>query len=187
MSGRNISTDFADALGLDHVNVGLFVEMQFVGGTVRVSNLAIDTPWNGHTWLALGRLGSVDAIDEGAAIQGRDVAFILSGVDPALTALAQTENVKNRLIKTWLGVFGPDNQVVVDPVLVYRGRMNYLTIVEDKVATIKLATHGRLADFERSRVRRYNDEDHQAVNPGDLYFQYVSQMVEKPLRWGVPN
>ena len=65
--------------------------------------------------------------------------------------------------------------------------MNYLTIVEDKVATIKLATHGRLADFERARVRRYNDEDHQAVHAGDLYYQYVAQMVEKPLRWGVPN
>jgi hypothetical protein len=57
-------------------------------------------------------------------------------------------------------------------------------ISEGDTCTIRLNTEGRLADFERARVRRYNGEDQALVDVTDRGLDYVPQMVEKQLNWG---
>lgn len=184
---RDITSAVETALGEPNVNLCLLVEMQFAGGTVRVCNLDFSLAWNSQTWLALGRLGAIDAIDEGEGLAGRSVAFMLSAVPEEQIAIALGESVQGRRVKAWLGVFSTANALLVDPVLIYRGRMDNCELVEGTEATVKLNTVGRLADFERARVRRMNHEDHITQWPGDRYFEFVPQMVEKPLNWGVPG
>jgi len=43
---------------------------------------------------------------------------------------------------------------------------------------------GRLVDWERPRIRRYNNADQQVAFTGDKGFEFVPQMVEKELIWG---
>ena len=79
------------------------------------------------------------------------------------------------------------SQIIADPYLVYRGRMDTMRVVAGAEATISLTCEGRLADFARARVRRYNNEDQQMVHDGDRFFEYVPSLVNKSIWWGQPT
>ena len=38
-------------------------------------------------------------------------------------------------------------------------------------------------DWQRPRAGRFNNEDQQSYWPGDRFFEYVPQMVEKQIIW----
>jgi hypothetical protein len=68
-------------------------------------------------------------------------------------------------------------EVALNGVCELEGRLN-------AAASVVKNLESRLVDWERARVRRYNDADQQAEYPGDLGLQFVEQMVEKQLIWG---
>ena len=49
---------------------------------------------------------------------------------------------------------------------------------------VLLTAENRLADWDRPRIRRYNDADQQSEYPGDLGMQFAEQMVNKTILWG---
>ena len=52
-------------------------------------------------------------------------------------------------------------------------------------ATITLTGESRLIDFFRPRISRYTDAEQQALYPGDLGLQYVNDLQEASVPWGV--
>jgi hypothetical protein len=176
----------ASALGASNLAPVMFVQLDFDSGTVRVTNLAFDIVWNGNTWLGAAYVGSIDAIVENETIQANGLSFTLSGIPSALIATALGEQYQGRKAQVWLGAISAA-ALVADPVLVFSGRMDVMNISLGSTATIKVNAESRLADFERPRIRRYNDADQRALYPSDPSFQYVPQMINKSLYWGVAN
>jgi hypothetical protein len=74
--------------------------------------------------------------------------------------------------------------LVADPVEIFKGRVNQMNIEAGETATVSLTVESRLVDWERPRVRRYNNADQQVAFTGDKGFEFVPQMVEKELIWG---
>lgn len=182
---RGVTVGMEAALAASNLRPALLVEMQFDSGTLYATNLPTSVSWNSHTWIGLGGLGSITAVEEGENIQAYGLALTLSGVDPANVSIALGEQYQGRPVKVYMALFSDSYAIIADPLLVFRGRMDNMEMDRGDTFTIRVNCEGRLADFERARVRRYNHEDQIAVYPSDKFFEFVPQMVEKPLDWGV--
>ena len=181
---RSITVAVQNALAAENLALCMFCRLDFDSGTVYVSSLAYSKDWDGHTWLGLGNLGNVEAITEGENIEAYRVALTLSGINSALRSAVLSENYQGDDVVIWFAALDSSHAVVADPVVVFSGRMDVPDIEIGSSATIKLYCEGRLADLDRSRVRRYTHEDQIAVYPDDRGLEYVPQMVEKQLYWG---
>jgi hypothetical protein len=182
---RDLTAAVEAALAGTNLIAVFLVELRFGTGTVYVNNIEFDIPYDGHTWLGGGRIGSISAIDEGEDLQAYGVRLTLSGVNPALLSIALAEDYQGRPVLISLALLDTDHNIIETPVLVYRGRMDTMPMEVGQVATITLNVEGRLVDFERPRVRRYNSEDQQIVHATDRFFDFVPQMVSKELYWGM--
>lgn len=182
-----LRTDSANTTALQsgHVPLLIFVEMEFGGGYVRCTNAAYTIAWNGHDWLGLANLGSIDPIEEGVVIQSYGIGFRLSGVDPAKIEIALAEDYQNKPAKIWLATLDPDTFAIKGtPTLIFSGLMDTMPIELGETATITVTAESRLVDWDRPRVRYYTDADQQAEYPGDLGLQYVNETVDKEIVWG---
>jgi len=73
--------------------------------------------------------------------------------------------------------------IAADPVGPFLFKMDQLKFQLGSTAAIRLTAEGRLADWMRSRVRRYNNADHQVLHPGDKFFENVEKQVEAVHLW----
>ena len=181
---RDITTGVDAALADSQVRLLLFVEMDFSTGFLRVNNSGVTFPWNGYDWLGVGRLGSIDPIKEGAGLEANGLAFRISGVPTANIALALGTYYQGRSCKVWAAPLTAEHAVIADPVLVFWGRLDTMDIELGETATITVNAESRLADWDRPRVRRYNQEDQQIDYPDDLGFEFVPGLVDKQIVWG---
>lgn len=185
MSLRTDDTNTA-AFQAGHVPLLLFVEMQFGGGTVRVTNAAYNIPWNGYTWLGLANFGSIEPIEEGVVIQSYGIAFKLSGINSNNIEIALAEEYQNKEANIWLATLDPNTFAIQgSPTLIFSGLMDTMPIELGDTATITVTAESRLIDWDRPRILYYTDEDQQALYPGDLGLQYVNETVDKAIVWGV--
>lgn len=182
---RSLTPAVESAVAAGHVPAIVLVEMDFPSGFLRVNNSPVTFAWNGYDWLGLGNLGGIDAISEGASLEARGLAFRLSGVPTANVAIAMGQNYQGRACKVWFAPLDADTHAILaDPVLVFWGRLDVMTIELGETATITVTAESRLADWARPRVRRYNHDDQQIDYPGDKGFEFVTSIVDKELRWG---
>ena len=178
---RTLTGAVSAALAAANVPVLTLVSMAFGSGTLYVNNSGQSIQWNGQTWLGLGRLGSIEASKETPDLAANSVNLKLSGVPTAQITTALTEHYQGLACLIYLAPLDSNYNVLADPVLIFSGRMNTLDVEMGQTATITVNVESRLADWDRPRVRRYNDADQQAEYSGDLGLQYVEQMVEKVL------
>jgi hypothetical protein len=181
---RNLSTLAGNALAADNVPYLLLISLDFSGGTVRVCNASYDFQWNGFTWSGAANVGAVQPIEEGAELQMYGVAMQLSGIPSTMVSNALNQTYRGRSAIIYCAPLDSNYTVLADPVIAFSGRMDTMQIEIGQTATITLSAESRLTDWERARIRRYNNEDQQAVYPSDKGFQFVPQMVSKELSWG---
>ncbi|MEY2653658.1 MAG: hypothetical protein RLZZ524_686 [Pseudomonadota bacterium] len=181
---RSLTGAADTAIASGNVPALILIEMDFSSGFLRVNNSAVDITWNSYEWLGVGQLGSIDTIKEGAGLEAHGLSFRISGVPQANVAVALTQDYQGRDCRVYLAPLTAAHAVIVDPVLVWSGRLDTMDINLGKTATITVAAESRLADWDRPRVRRYNQEDQQIDYPDDLGFEFVPQMVDKQIVWG---
>ncbi len=74
-------------------------------------------------------------------------------------------------------------RVVADPVGPFTYRMDSLEFEVGETNSVRLSAYSRLEDWQRPRVRRYNDSDQRAAFPDDRFFEYTEQLVTATLIW----
>lgn len=181
---RSLTPAVSAAVASGHVRLLVFVEMDFSSGFLRVNNSSISLDWNGYSWLGVGRLGGIDPIKEGSSLESVGLGFRISGVPSANVSLALNTHYQGRRCRLWIAPLTAGHGVIADPVLVFWGRLDTMDIELGETATITVSAESRLADWDRPRVRRYNHEDQQIDYPGDKFFEFVPQMVDRQLVWG---
>jgi hypothetical protein len=160
-----------------------FVEMDFLSGFVRLCTAAHAVTWNSFTWLGAGLVGAIEDLKETTGLQAVGQKFTLSGVDTAYISLVLSQRYQGRPVRVWLS-FVTSSGLVADPMLIFTGRMDTMTIQDGPSSTITINAESRLADLRRPRMRRYTDADQQSEYPGDLGLQYVSEVSERQIFWG---
>lgn len=152
--------------------------------------------WNGigdlahdsKTYLGAGDLLSISSIEETVELRASGITLQLSGIGDPLLSKAKTEDYQGRELTVKLGAFSATNTIVTDPIIVFSGFMDTMTIQDDgTTGTIALTVENRLIEFEKARVRRFTDNDQRIDYPNDDGLEYVSQIQEKAIVWGNAN
>ncbi len=162
----------------------LLVKMQFDSGFLRLWNGRGDLQFNSETYLGMGDMGRISQVEEGIAQRAYGITFEISGLPASFVSLALSEELQNRKAEFFLGFFDDNYDLVVDPILMFRGRMDTMDIQIGETATIAVTVESRLIDWNRPRIRRYTDADQQERFPGDKGFQFMSDASEKEINWG---
>lgn len=167
-----------------HLQVLVFVEMDFAGDFVRLCNASHDVTWNTYTWLGLGQLGRIDEIEETGAVEAKGLAFEISGVPSAHLALAMNETYQGCPVRLWEAPL-TEAGTFTDVRLLYVGRMDVLQVLDGENGVIRVTSESRMTDLMRPRARRYNDADQQRAYPGDRGLEFIDYLAtDRQIRWG---
>jgi hypothetical protein len=183
---RNLTTAFEAATLASTVIPVVLVEALFDSSPVRLWTGLGDLSWNSVVWTGAGSLLGVGSTLETQEIRATGVDVTLSGIPTELLSLALTEKYQGRECRIYLAAMNTNTgALIADPYMIYSGRMDTMTVSENgDTSSIGLATESRLIDLERSRERRYENEDQQLDWPGDLFFQYVPSIQDAQITWG---
>jgi len=162
----------------------VFVELDFTDGVIRLCNTGYPFEWDGKTWIGSGNLGTISEIEEGKDLQMYGCVLTLTGLDSEVMASALGSGYSGRAATIWLAPLDEDFQVISDPVIIFKGKMDTMPIKLGKHAAIQLTIESKLVSWERPYNRRYNNEDQQSEYPNDKGLEFVAQMVEKEIYWG---
>jgi len=184
---RTMQAAAAAAIQNNNVPYLVLVELDFVEGFVRLTNAGYDFPWNGYTWTGAGNLGSISAIEEGQDLQMYGCTLTLSGMSSDIISKCFGTGYSGRAATIWIAPLDSNYNILADPVVVFMGKMDTMPITLGDESAVQVTIESKLIDWERPRTRRYNNEDQQAEYPGDKGMEFVPQMVEKPLEWGVKS
>lgn len=183
---RSITSDVETALAAPVIRPFLAVALEYDSGTTRATTLPIgmDVVIDGETYLGAGEIGRISAAQEDAETGAKRITVGISGVDPALIAIALGEDYQGRTGTVLYGLLDEDHAVIDDPVIVFRGRMDTQPIELSKTASIAVNIESKLADWDRPRGGRLTDEEQKRRHPGDRFLEFVASTVEKELVWG---
>lgn len=159
---RTLTSAVAAAAQAAVVRPVFLVRLDYASGVVRLSSAPFNVAWGGETFLGVGSLGAITAVEEGADLQTYAVQMQLSGVRPELIALALGEHYQGRDARLLLALVDEQHALIADPVVVFRGRMDTQDIELGDTGTIVLTARSRLADWHRPRIRRYTDAEQRA-------------------------
>jgi len=181
---REMTAPVIAALQADNVPLLVLVELQFASGTVRVCNAGYSFDHDGYTWTGLGNVGGISATAEGEDLEMYGITLTMSGVPPEMISLALSSGYQGRPATVWLAPLDSNYQLLSDPTIIFRGRMDTMPVEIGKEAIIQLSVESRLVDWERPRQRRYNHADQTSEYPNDKGFEFVPQMAEREIVWG---
>ena len=184
---KTLTTAVDTAMQGESVPLLMLVDLEFGSGALYLCNASYNFDWDGHTYIGAASCGSIEEIPEASDLSMSGIKMTLSGVDPAKVSIALNEHYQGQPVTVRLAPLDADYQIIEDPVIVFIGRMDVMEIEMGKTAVITVTAESRLTDWNRAFIRRYNHEDQTSVYPTDRFFEYVPQMVEKELLWGVPS
>lgn len=171
-------------LGKDSVNLALAVSIDYPTlGPVRAHSGVGDLSIAGEIYTGVGQLGEISPVNQGSESQPGELTLTLSGLDGSLLTEVMNTRCQGAKIKVWLVVLNDDHQAQ-GAALLFTGRLSTQRIAHGETSTIEVTAVDRMADWQRGSADRFSDESHQQRHPGDRFFRYVSQMVERPIYWG---
>ena len=161
------------------------VQMAFPTANLNMWSGIGDLTVDSVDYVGAGNLLSVGEISESTELQANGVRLALSGVSSILITKARDEDYQGRELKILLGAMDSSNSIINDPVVMFSGFMDTLTINDGgETAIISVTAENRLIEFEKTRVRRYTAEDQKIDFPNDKGLEYVAEMAEKEIVWG---
>lgn len=185
-----ISTNsgFDTAAAAAAVGVLYLVELDFLGGTLYLTNWPTNVTIGAQVYTGLGNLGGVGELKESEDGQTQKLELRLSQVSSTNLSLALggVAGYQGRAVRVYVALTDTNLAVTGSPVLRFSGWMNLVKVKRESdnagVITLECMTGGY--DVRRSPAAlRMNDSQHQAVRPGELGFQYVADLIGKPQLW----
>lgn len=169
-----------------NISAILMTELDFASGLLRLHSGVGDALYQGMVYKGTGVLGKVGMVKQSGQVQPYRLRLTLSGIPQELASIALTEHYQNRQGRIYLAALDSFCQIVGRDTL-FSGRMDVMNIRLGKVSTIQLDLNSRGVDWKNPRNSRYTDADQQSRHSGDKFFEFVSQMAEKEIFWGVPG
>lgn len=160
-------------------------KFSFDAGDLNLWNGIGDLIWNGDAYTGSADLGRISAVSESQTLQAQGVTFELSGIPSAIIATALAQEYQGRPAQLWFATLDANNAIVADPYLVFRGKMDVMTIAESgETAIIAMAAENELVALDRPNERRYTPEDQATVFAGDKGFDFVVSLQDAEIIWG---
>lgn len=181
---RTLPTGYAALATGKSFSPVFLVELRWPSGTVYVWNGYGTISWDGHTFVGTGHLGSITTIGESRDLKANGVTLTLSGIPTSLVNQALEEDSQGAVAKIWLGPLTKEGAFAADPLQVFEGIIDVCPSEESgETSTISVQLEKELID-RRLNNRRYTHEDQQLDYAGDMFFSFVSGLVDKEITWG---
>ncbi len=154
--------------------------------------LTITVDGSSNTYQATGNLIAFDTIQESTDLQISRLGISLSGVDQTFVSSLLTYNYLDRDLSVHRVFLDESEQVLHDPLLVFKGSIDTPTITDDPAAgtsTVSLQAASTFVDFDRRNGRRTNTSEqdlYRSVNSlsdADTGFEY-SAPSDTQFFWG---
>ena len=186
---RTLTSGMLGVTTADVVRPAYFVRMVFDSGeSPNVLNLwsgVGDLAYGGNTYTGVGDLLSISAVAESSDMSATGINVSITGIKSSFIVIAKDHEYQGRPLSVSLGAFDANGALIADPLIVFSGFMDTMTIAESgSTSTITISVENKLIAFERSRVRRYTAEDQKIDHPTDKGFEFVTAIVEKEIIWG---
>jgi hypothetical protein len=161
------------------------VKLEFDDGTVLLHTGLGSLVWDGDTYTGAGGIGFIGTTDEDSELSRTPLEIGLRGLPTDLVAVALSQQYQGRPATVYRGYLNPETmQLVGDPFIRYRGRMDTMEIEQGEKLNITMSVENRFAAWDKPRVRRYNSADQQSRFPGDRGLEYAEQSTDKTIVWG---
>lgn len=181
---RSLSTEMQNIAGSEVVRPIMLITMEF-STTLRLWNGIGDLDYSSNTYTGVGDLIAVSPMGESTEISAKGCNITLSGVNQSLVDKAKSEDYQGRKVTIELGALDDNGDIVSSPVIVFKGFMDVMSITEGgEHSTINLSVENSLILFDKTKVRRYTDNDQKIDHAGDEGFAFVTKIQDKPLIWG---
>ena len=166
-----------------------FVKLELDSGDVLVHSRLGSITFNGDVYLGVGHLGGIDGIEESSDMSRSTVRLTLSGIESSLVSLVLGQHYQGRTASIYAGFVSlTTNALIGTPALIFAGKVDVAPLsFSGETATISLSVENEWADWDKPRIRRYNDADQQARFPGDNFFKFAEQAADKQFFWGKAN
>lgn len=181
---RDVNSAVLTAAASDSPTAVTFVKLEFGSGTLFANNSSVNISYGGDTYLGVGKLGAMNEVEESADTAASMMSLSLNGIDTTTLSAALTEDYRNRPATIYVAFLDASDAVIGVPAIVFRGRMDSMSVEVGDTTNITLQIVNRLVDWERTRNGRYTNEEQQKLYPGDKGLEFVVQAVEKEIYWG---
>lgn len=181
---RTISSAANTAAQASSVRPFVLVDLDFTSGLIYVNSSDRTLTWSTHDYLGVGVLGKISAPTEAVDLTATGLSLELTGVPTDYINIALAQYYQGRACTVRLGFLDANYQIIVDPIIIFAGRMDQMVVQLGATATVALSAESRLIDWEADRTRRYTDADQQAFFPGDLGMQFVAATADAKIIWG---
>jgi len=184
---RALTAGMEQQVTADALRPFIAIELDFDDFTSRAWTGYGQIEIDGETYFGFGTLISVGGVQETAENKATGISLQVSGVPQENVSAALRADYQGNPCRLYLGALNiNDNSVINDPYLIFRGRVDTVSLdFSGEQAAIQLTIESRLIDFERAANRRYTPNDQNLDFPDDRGFEFVSQIQEQAITWGV--
>lgn len=162
------------------------VEVYFDDETVYMTDAFKDITYNSNNYIAVGHFMGFSDIEEAAEVIVSSVTLSLSGVDQVWISRVLNKAYIDRTVKIYTAFLDDAQALIVNPVLIFEGRMDTPAIQEDPdsgKSSVSVSATNSWVDFSRKTGRHTNHEEQQIHFAGDKGFEFASEIV-KDITWG---
>jgi hypothetical protein len=184
---RSLDTNMEAALQLGLICPAILAVLTFRSSTQYVWSGVGPLTWNAMTFLGVGSLGKLGAISEGIEIKADGTSVTLSGIDPTLYGESMDDIQLGASATLYLALLEPTTGAIIGtPYTLYEGTVDKPTSTAGVgTIAITLALESRMTNLQRGTGRRYTSADQNIAYPSDSGFDWVEQLNDTALRWGI--
>lgn len=159
-------------------------KLEFPSGDVRINGSPADLIIDGESYVGVGGLGSISAVQETSELRTYDMALGLSGVPADAVSLALTEEFHGAPGTIWAVLLDRTTyQPIADPIVIFRGTVDQMQVELGQTGTVTVTLQDFMSDWERPKIRRWSLEDQQLRDPTDTAFRFLAASTEKQIVW----
>lgn len=182
---RDMTSDVKNEALANTQKVILMVELLYDSSPLRLWTGYGDLNHFNTVFQGVGNFLGVSEINETEEIKAAKVKLTLNGIPSGLISDALSKDIRGRPATIWLGFLDSNDDVIDDPIEIFKGEMDNQEITETgRTSTISVSIESDLADLFRQRELRYTKESHQLLHPDDTFFNFQAALQDADIPWG---
>ena len=184
-SRDDVPAAVASRLANDEQKIAFGVSLEFDSGTLNLwSGIGNFTGSDGLTYTGAGELLNIENVDEDKELSSTNMTIGISGLSENIVTYATTEDYQNRPMTIKMFFFHPDTDDEIGNVILFKGRMDTLTVVDGDSFSVVISAENKLIDLTRPKNLFYTAETQNFLYSGDKGLEFVAKIREQTVNWG---
>jgi len=185
---RDMTLQMIEALEAPVIRPAVIFSLQLSASYLRLWDGYGPLFWGPDRYEGNGWFRSYSAPTESEQITAEGFSVTLTAVPLEVAALLLNQARQGLTGYLWFGALDAAGVLIPDPILLCSGFLDVPEFSQDATtAAVSLTFESDLVKLDTPNETRFTDAEQQRLFPGDLGFQYVAEIPNKRLFWGVPS